>query len=81
MGRDSPKVTRGGRGRAGLEVSLCECQWPREPQHLGLVPQLQPGRAWEPEDTPISTGTHSERQLSLRAATDRSQARNITSLK
>lgn len=40
MGKDLPKVTQGGRGRAGLEVSLCECQWLREPQHLGLVPSF-----------------------------------------
>lgn len=40
MSKDLPKVTQGGRGRAGLEVRLCESQGSLGPRHPGYVPSL-----------------------------------------
>lgn len=75
MGKGSPKVTQGGRSRAGLEMQLCDGQWPANPRYPGLVPRPSLAELWSPRTPSTSTGTSSFKEAAVPFVLPRPRAR------
>lgn len=65
LGKDSSKVTQGGRGRAGLEMQLHDGQWSPKPRPPSLVPRLSLAGCCSPRTPSTSTGTTSFREAAV----------------